>query len=113
MLEDKTIGWAVTGSFCIIPNIYEEIESVKQSGANIIPIISEHVANMNTRICSALDIIKTLEKTTENSVLRNINEAEPIGPKKMFDALIILPATGNTIAKLAQGIADTSVHVTS
>jgi len=109
MFEGKTIGWAVSGSFCTIPEIYSEIESVVKNGANVIPIISEHVARMNTRMGTAADIIKKLEEITGNKVIKDINEAEPIGPKKMFDTLVILPATGNTIAKLAHGIADTSV----
>ena len=109
MFEGKTIGWAVAGSFCTIPGIYTEIESVLHSGVKIVPIVSGNVASMDTRMGTAGDIIKKLEEVTGNKVIKDINEAEPIGPKKMFDALVILPATGNTIAKLAHGIADTSV----
>ena len=109
MIEGKVIGWAITGSFCTIPEVFEKIEKIVSDKAKVIPIVSERVAKMNTRMGKATDIIEKLEKITGNKVITDINGAEPIGPKKMLDVLIILPATGNTIAKMANGIIDSSV----
>lgn len=109
MFENKVIGWALTGSFCTIPEVFSDIEKVAKENAKIIPIASEIVANMDTRMGESAKIIEKLEEITKEKVIKNINDAEPIGPKNMLDALIILPATGNTIAKLSHGITDTSV----
>jgi len=109
MFENIVIGWAITGSFCTIPEVYIEIEKVIKEGAKIIPIASEIVASTNTRMGESEKIIQKLEEITKEKVRKNINETEPFGPQKTLDALIILPATGNTIAKLSNGITDSSV----
>ena len=109
MFKGKTIGWAVTGSFCTIPEIYESIEKAVEERANVIPIISEKVAKTDTRVGPAHVIAAKLEEITKNNVIRDMNNAEPIGPKKMFDLLIIAPCTGSSIARLNCGITDSSV----
>ncbi|MCL2739567.1 MAG: dipicolinate synthase subunit B [Oscillospiraceae bacterium] len=109
MFRGKTIGWAITGSFCTIPEIYNDIERVMAEGANIIPIISEKVARTDTRVGPAHVIAANLEKVTGNNVIRDMNHAEPIGPKKMFDLLVIAPCTGSSIARLNCGITDSCV----
>jgi len=109
MFKNKTFGWAITGSFCTIPEVYEKIEEVVAENANVMPIISEKVANTDTRVGPSSKIIKKLEEITGNDVIKNMNNAEPIGPKKMFDLLIIAPCTGSSIARLNCGITDSSV----
>ena len=105
----KRIGFAITGSFCTIDTAMVVIAALMAHGAEVVPIISHAVDNMDTRFGSAQDIKEKLAKLTGQPVIKTIPEAEPIGPMKLFDILVILPATGNTTAKLAQGISDTPV----
>ncbi len=108
-LKEKTIGFALTGSFCTYSKVIPEIKKLKDEGAKIIPIMSEISASTDTRFGKASDFINTIEEITGNKVIKTISEAEPIGPKKLLDALVIAPCTGNTISKLANGIADSTV----
>ncbi len=108
-MESLTFGYALTGSFCTFERSVEQIEYLISEGINILPIMSFNAASLNTRFGKAESFIEKIERITGNKVIRTIEDAEPIGPKKMIDLLIILPCTGNTLAKLAQGIYDTPV----
>lgn len=109
MENDKlTIGFAITGSFCTFSKVFPEVEKLCQE-YNVIPIMSEVAASTDTRFGKAEANKSKFEDITGNSVLTTISQVEPIGPKKMLDALVIAPCTGNTIAKIANGIADSSV----
>ncbi len=109
ILEGKNIGFAMTGSFCTFSIVMEELKELQKTGANIIPIVSQNVQSTDTRFGKAEDFIKQLETICGNKVIKTIKEAEPIGPKKLLDALLVAPCTGNTLAKLANGITDTGV----
>lgn len=102
----KTLGFALTGSYCTIERTLPEIENLVLSGATVTPILSENFATVDTRFGSAADWIEKIEQICGRRSIRTIVEAEPIGPKKMFDALIIAPCTSNTLAKIANGITD-------
>ncbi len=108
-LENLTIGFAMTGSFCTFSKVFPEIEKIASQNARVIPIMSEISYTTDTRFGKAKEHIKKLEDITGERVIGTINEAEPIGPKKLLDALIVAPCTGNSIAKIANGIADSSV----
>lgn len=103
------IGFAMCGSFCTFSRIMVEIEKLKKTGANIIPIMSETSYTTDTRFGKAADFQRQFTEITGNKILHTVFETEPIGPKKLLDALVIVPCTGNTLAKLSHGIADTSV----
>ncbi len=105
----KTIGFAICGSYCTFKEIFEEIRKLKNEGYNIVPIMSENSYTYDTRFGKATDWQKLFTEITEKEIIHTIPQAEPIGPKKLLDALIIAPCTGNTLAKLATGITDTSV----
>ena len=105
----KTIGFAITGSFCTFSKVFPNVAQLISEGAEVIPIMSEISYNTDTRFGSAKEHIDFLEQTTGNKVLSQIKEVEPIGPRKMLDALVVAPCTGNTLAKIATGIADSSV----
>ncbi len=107
--NNKNIGFAMTGSFCTFAKVIAELEHLKKTGANLLPIFSQNTQTTDTRFGKADDFIKQVETITGNRIIRNIAEAEPIGPKKLIDALVIAPCTGNTLAKLANGITDTCV----
>lgn len=105
----KTVGFAVCGSFCTFKEIFEEIRKLKSIGYNIVPIMSENSFTLDTRFGKAEHWIEEFVNITQNEIIHTIPQAEPIGPKKLLDALIIAPCTGNTLAKLATGVTDTCV----
>ncbi|MBQ6907674.1 MAG: dipicolinate synthase subunit B [Clostridia bacterium] len=108
-LKGKTVGFAMTGSFCTFARVIKEVEKLSVTDANIIPIMSETAYSTDTRFGNAQDFIARLQMICGNPVIKSVKEAEPIGPKSYLDLLIIAPCTGNTLAKLANGIADSSV----
>lgn len=108
MVEPKKIGFAMTGSFCTFDKVINEIEKLtKIYDVTVIMSSSSHLTD--TRFGTAESFVTALQKLTGKEIITSIPSAEPIGPKKMFDALIIAPCTGNSIAKLALGITDSSV----
>ena len=109
-LKNLKIGLGVTGSFCNLKDVDEIITNIKSEGVEkIIPIVSYSIQQETNRFGTPDDIINKLEDLTGNSVVDTISKAEPIGPKNLVDILIIAPCTGNTLAKLSNGITDTPV----
>lgn len=108
-LTDKTIGFALTGSFCTYARVFPQIEALVKQGAKVIPIMSEISYTTDTRFGKAEEHIKRFEEITGEKVIASVRDAEPIGPKKLLDALVVAPCTGNSLAKIASGIADSSV----
>lgn len=108
-MEDKTVGFAVCGSFCTHARAMEALEQVKARFARVVPIVSEASAGTDTRFGTAHDLMREMERICDRRVISNLREAEPIGPKKLLDLLIICPCTGNTLGKLAAGVTDSSV----
>lgn len=106
---DKTIGFAMCGSFCTLQTAIKQIEELKKLNYSIVPIMSETVYGTDTRFGKAIDFIDKIEDLCGRQIIHTIVSAEPIGPKSILDLLIIAPCTGNTLAKLSCGIADTSV----
>lgn len=105
----KTVGVALTGSFCTFSKVFPQIENIVKAGARVIPIMSEICYTTDTRFGTAKEHIKRFEEITGENVIASVKDAEPIGPQKLLDILVIAPCTGNTLAKIATGIADTSV----
>lgn len=108
-LKGKTVGFAITGSFCTFSAIKKELERLKQEDVNVIPIFSFNAYNTDCRFGKAADFVKFVEDTTGNKSVITIAEAEKFGPNDILDILIIAPCTGNTLAKLNNGITDTPV----
>ena len=102
------VGFAFTGSFCTLARAMGALE---QTAARwqVQPIVSETVAATDTRFGNAHDFMREMQRICDRRPIESIKEAEPVGPKKLLDVLVIAPCTGNTLAKLAAGIADTSV----
>ncbi|MGN0531987.1 MAG: dipicolinate synthase subunit B [Eubacterium sp.] len=103
------IGYCLTGSFCTFSKAIAQIERLVEAGYSVTPIMSENAYSTDTRFGRATDFQDRLIQITGNSIIHTIPMAEPIGPKRMFDVLVVAPCTGNTLAKLANGIVDTSV----
>lgn len=112
-LEGLDVGFAVTGSFCTMTKAIAQVKVLTEAGANVFPIMSEISASTDTRFGSADYFKTTLKELTGNDIICTIKDAEPIGPKKLFDALVIAPCTGNTLSKLASGITDSCVTMAS
>ena len=108
-LAGKTIGFGLTGSHCTFAEVMPEIKHLVNEGANVIPIISDSVRTTDTRFGKTADWQKKLKEITGNEIISAIVDAEPIGPKGLLDLMVIAPATGNTVGKLANAITDTPV----
>lgn len=104
-----TYGYAMTGSFCTFEKSIRQIERLVQNGINVVPIMSRNAFETDTRFGKASDFCKRIEELCGQKIISTIKDAEPIGPKKLLDLLIISPCSGNTLAKLACGIYDTPV----
>ena len=109
VLKNLKVGFALTGSFCTIPQVITVVRDLIEEGCDVFPILSEIVASTDTRFGNAVDLINTLETITGKKVITNIKDAEPIGPKALLDVIVVMPCTGNTLAKLANAVTDTSV----
>lgn len=109
MLSKCNIGFAITGSFCTFDKIKIEMKKLVNTGANVIPIFSFNTQQLDSRFGNAKDFMEEIEKIAGNKAICTIPQAEPIGPKNLIDLLVIAPCTGNTLAKLANGITDTPV----
>ena len=108
-MRKERVGFAVCGSFCTHAKVLAALGELVKEYETVLPIVSEMSAFTDTRFGSADDLLEKLEELTGNEVLYDIPSVEPIGPKKLLDVLVIAPATGNTVAKLAAGITDTAV----
>mgnify|MGYP005806745303 CR=1 FL=1 len=108
-VKGKKIGVALTGSFCTYQKVFQEPEKLVEEGAVVQTIFSQAAQNIDSRFGKAEDFLKEAERITGRPPMLTIAQAEPIGPGSLLDLLIILPCTGNTIAKLANGITDTPV----
>ena len=108
-MRKERVGFAICGSFCTHDKVLRALEEVTKLYETVIPIVSEISAFTDTRFGTSEDLLDRLEELTGREVLCDIPTVEPIGPKSLLDLLVIAPATGNTIAKLASGITDTAV----
>lgn len=108
-MENITVGFAVCGSFCTHAKAMAALEQVKARFDRVVPIVSECTAATDTRFGRAHDLMREMERICDHRVIDSVKGAEPIGPQKLLDLLIIAPCTGNTLGKLAAGVTDSSV----
>ena len=108
-MEQVRVGYAFCGSFCTYDRAMEALERVHARYGDVTPIVSEAGAACDTRFGNAHDFMREMERICDKRVVDSIVKAEPIGPKKLLDVLVVCPCTGNTLAKLAAGITDSSV----
>ncbi len=107
-MSDTRLGLAICGSYCTFDKIMPVAETLAKD-YEVTAIMSENAAATDTRFGCAENAKARLREITGKEIISTITEAEPIGPKKLFDVLAVAPCTGNTIAKLACGIADSAV----
>lgn len=108
MKEKTVLGFGMCGSFCTVGSVIKQLDILAEQ-YDILPIMSETLYNTDTRFGKASDFIKDITSICSKSPVHTVAGAEPIGPKKLTDVMVIAPCTGNTLAKLALGITDTSV----
>ena len=108
-MKGRNIGFALTGSHCTYQEIWPQVRRLRDAGAEVYPIASEAVAQTTTRFGVGSEIIAHFAELTGRPVMTTIVEAEPLGPSKILDCLVIAPCTGNTFAKLANAITDSAV----
>ena len=108
-MESVRVGFALCGSFCTFDKAIGALERVKGEFGDVTPIVSERGAALDTRFGNAHDFLREIERICDRRVISTIQAAEPIGPKGLLDVLVIAPCTGNTLARLAAGVTDSSV----
>ena len=108
-MRTERVGFAICGSFCTHERVLRELERLCGEYESVVPIVSETVCATDTRFGDARELLDTVERLTGRKAVSTIREAEPIGPKKLLDVLVVAPCTGNTLGKLSCGITDTAV----
>ena len=108
-MNNETVGFALCGSFCTFKKVIPQMQKLKDEGYKVIPIMSHTAYTTDTRFGKSREFIDEIENICKENIIYTIGGAEPIGPKKLLDVLVIAPCTGNTLGKLANGISDTSV----
>lgn len=106
-LKGKKVGVALTGSFCTFDKIFVELEKLTKTEAEVYTIFSNASQSISSRFGKPEEFMERAKEITGRAPILTIEDAEPIGPKSYLDVLVIFPCTGNTIAKLANGITDT------
>lgn len=107
-MAELKIGLAMCGSYCTYATAMEAASKLCET-YDVTPIMSEASSVTDSRFGQAEDFMARLEELSGKSVITTISGAEPIGPNALLDVLIIAPCTGNTLAKIANGVTDTSV----
>ena len=103
-LKEKKIGFIITGVNYAIKNTIIEMKNLVKQQARIVPIISEECYMANTKYGRIEDCIIEIEQITKQRVRSKLNEIESIGYSEKLDIIIIAPASGNIIGKLANNI---------
>ena len=109
MMAALRIGFALTGSFCTFARVIQEVQKLTDAGHEVTPILSFAARDTDTRFGKAEDFSRQLEEITGRTPITTLTEAEPIGPKGLFDVLVVAPCTGSTFGRLANGISETPV----
>lgn len=106
-VKDKKIGFVLTGSFCTFSKTIPKMKELIKMGSEVIPIMSFNAYNLDTKFGKAKDFIDEIQEITGKEIIHTIQDAEPIGPKRLTDIMVVAPCSGNTMSKLAFDIIDT------
>lgn len=108
-LDNKNIGIGITGSYCTYKKVFNELKRLSEANTNLYTIFSDNASKTDSRFGNHKEFLNLAKELSNKEPITTITDAEPIGPKSMFDVLVIAPCTGNTLSKLANGISDTPV----
>lgn len=104
-----TVGYALSGSHCTFAEVMPQIQKFVDAGADVVPIVTQSLMTTDTRFGTAQDWQSKLREITGNEIISTIVQAEPLGPSKRIDVMLIAPCTGNTTSKLANALTDSAV----
>lgn len=104
-----TVGFALTGSHCTFEEVMPQIKRFVDAGATVVPVASQTLMTTDTRFGTSESWQKQLKDITGNDIISSIVDAEPLGPSKRFNVLVIAPCTGNTTSKLANAMTESAV----
>ncbi len=105
----KTVGYALSGSHCTFAEVMPQIQRFVDAGASVIPIVTQTIMTTDTRFGTSEEWQRRLKEITKNEIISTIVQAEPLGPSKLLDVMVIAPCTGNTTSKLANAMTDSAV----
>lgn len=108
-MRNIRIAFAITGSYCTFERAIEQMSGLKAMGFDILPVMSFNAYNLDTRFGKATEFRSRIEKICGKKIIADLVSAEPIGPERLADVMLVLPCTGNTLSKLRNGIYDTPV----
>ena len=108
-MKKTAIAFAMTGSYCTFERVLKQMEALVRRGYEVLPVLSFNAGTLDTRFMTAEHLRGRIVEITGHEPIDTLTAAEPIGPKKMSDVYLIAPATGNSLAKLANGVTDTAV----
>lgn len=108
-LRGKTVGFGLTGSHCTLEETMPQIQRLVDAGARVVPIASQTVMTTDTRFGTTNHWQNQLKQITGEEIINTITDAEPLGPSKLFDVMVIAPCTGNTTSRLANALTDSPV----
>lgn len=108
-MKKTTIAFAMTGSYCTFERVLAQMEELVRRGYDVLPVLSFNAGEIDTRFMTAEHLRGRVVEITGHEPVDTMTGAEPIGPKRMSDLYLIAPATGNSLAKLVNGIYDTPV----
>lgn len=103
-----TIAFAVCGSFCTLEAALQSARALTAQGWQLLPVMS-FAARQDTRFGTGNYWKEQLEAAAGHPVLDTLQAVEPLGPRKMAQALVVAPCTGATLSRLAAGLSDTPV----
>ncbi|XEC97161.1 dipicolinate synthase subunit B [Paenibacillus tarimensis] len=107
--QGKTVGYALSGSHCTFEEVMPQIKRFVDAGAKVVSIVTQTIMTTDTRFGTSAEWQRKLKEITGNDIISTIVEAEPLGPSKLLDVLVIAPCTGNTTSKLANAMTDSPV----
>ncbi|GGG11955.1 dipicolinate synthase subunit B [Paenibacillus abyssi] len=107
--QGKTVGYALSGSHCTFEEVMPQIKRFVDAGASVVPIVTQTIMTTDTRFGTSAEWQRQLKDITGNELISTIVQAEPLGPSKLLDVLVIAPCTGNTTSKLANAMTDSAV----
>ncbi|MCJ7839691.1 dipicolinate synthase subunit B [Lederbergia sp. NSJ-179] len=108
-LQNKRIGFGITGSHCTYDQVVPQIEKLVDLGADVVPVVTFTVQNTNTKFGDGADWVAKVEEITGKKVIDSMVAAEPLGPKEPLDCMVISPLTGNSMSKFANALTDSPV----
>lgn len=105
------LGVVITASFCTLKKVLVVLRSLKEQGYDLYPVLSNKVIDYDTRFGKAEDFVNEVKEICGRDIVKDIVEAEKFGPKNKMDAMLVLPATGDFLAKMANGITDNAANL--